>query len=55
MRSAGCESWAPRPAKVSLKKCARKMRKAERGTREVFGIFRVLRPEITKKLMTIFQ
>ena len=36
------------------KNCTRKMTKAERGTREVFGIFRVLRPKITGKFITIF-
>ena len=30
------------------------MTKGERGTRELFGIFRVLRPEITGRFRTIF-
>ena len=29
------------------------MTKGERGTRELFGIFRVLRPKITGKFITI--
>ena len=33
------------------KNCTRKMTKAERGTREVFGIFRVLRPDKMYKLI----
>ena len=38
--------WDLHPTEIHWKNCARKMTKAERGTREVFGIFRVLRLDI---------
>ena len=39
--------WAPHPAVFYCKNCTRNKSKAERGTREVFGLFRVLRLRMT--------
>ena len=39
--------WAPHPSVFYCKNCTRNKSKAERGTREVFGLFRVLRLKMT--------
>ena len=55
LRTVFSKGRAPHPAEIYWKKCTRKVRKGERGTRELFRIFRVLRQEITFKFINIFR
>ena len=45
LRTVFSKGRAPHPAEIYWKKCTRKVRKGERGTRELFRIFRVLCPK----------